>query len=842
VQKNLTGDNLVSLIYLIKMPATASPGSSPSGGGSPGVGSGTRTGAGTPGPADAEVGRGGGDEARRKGLEKEARKKAEKQRFDNKLKEVKEQVKSPEEKDEEGKLLRQAFTEAITTEKGKGANSSVVRDMNETYRRAKKSRDNLDRAGEADKLVASVDALYHQAGFTDYKFGVEIKHEELPEGEDAQKKFKADALRKKLEEEFDGFLDKTIDRMMTPYYERKTKLELATENTLEAVSKENVSRSEVNRAIHSQEAAENSTASVGERTLIKLGRKDRITELDRRRTMRRYAYLEEPFTRLDEMEAQGKKEERDELIEAKVQDYRKHLEEKSPHAAESFDHLRRNREDLVTGLLNTELEINNTRENLKSSVRSGDAERVCEWTAKLKDLELERGAHESKMEVALAGQRRRDSIRKVRESWKELGESFANIKGGKAEAARNLLAAGKEVVNAHTGYAKKWVKKALSPALRKLEQGKQLVGQAFAEMRNGLDDVVEEAVETSTAVYETGVTENLESARAKAERVKSEAKRHKVDVDRWYYKKKHKMKTGGMVRMAKLASTTDAGKKHIELGIGQLIQAPFLDEEQKRRLRRRHGGIESARVLEAHDKELEIREKRANNPDLDTMIDRLANKVVREVAPEEPEAAESEVSPAPEGEVDAGGPVEAGEKREKGEEKSEELKKLEEALAMVQREREAVGKKFYSGEKLTDADRKKYEARHLELGDDEHLLMDGIRAIKGEGAATEKAEVTPTEGEEKEEEGGGAAKVTETESGQPGEGQKKEEGEEDSRVKKLETRIGDLEAELEKLKAAAEEGELSEEEERRKNLLELLLEALKGALVGLLGVVKGDGE
>jgi hypothetical protein len=397
--------------------------------------------------------------------------------------------------DREGVKLYMAYGDSI---KDPEASSFV----GETYKKAQYSLENIDREGEENKLIASLDSLYRQAGVNEgYK--PEIEHEgELPNDE------KQRLMREKIAKDFHDYPELYAENKMGRYVEARAKMIQAEGGVGDLVDKDMAGRAELSAATYQIQQERTGLFNVIEEEAKQIKNEELGKELIES-IKAEYEFDEKP---LDKSFGELEENEQNEMVGASANEYQELYAGSHEKHLDALKFLSdEERQDIFGSAATLDREIQNKRENLKVAMINSPEDAV-RLASELRSLQVEKRLSLSEASIDIAKKRTELS----KEEWKnaagELLSGFIRRKGQK----EGVWGKFKDSLNERVSAKKDEIGKSIGRDVR----------EATLELREGLD----EEAERFRHFYEKVDEKLLSRVRKVTEGASQKFKKYKEDL------------------------------------------------------------------------------------------------------------------------------------------------------------------------------------------------------------------------------------------------------------------------------------------------------------------------
>lgn len=375
--------------------------------------------------------------------------------------------------DKEGAMLFEAYKESVNDSE----RSPVI---TETYENAKYSFDNLDNEGEVNKLVASLDALYKQAGVSEgYK--PEIKYES---DEEKQK-----LLKEAITSDFNNYPELYAESKIESYVDARVRITTAEDKAAGIVEEDLFTRASFRRAVYGVQQARTGLLNVVEEEGRKL-KEEAVVERIKKGIEEGWVYKEE---QLEKDFGDLEKDEQSKLVEESVEYYQARdsslVDERHRETVGNLTDDEKSNIFGKTAGIDRKIKLN--KDNLNEAIRNSP-DQVVKLASEIRSLQVEKEVELAHASISIAEKR----TKSVRESWSE----------SKDELLRKLQKGGPGYVKEGTwgkfkGSLKEWAdsktdeldRKAgsrVTELIAQVDEGVDKVGDKFRGVLNKVDEVV----------------------------------------------------------------------------------------------------------------------------------------------------------------------------------------------------------------------------------------------------------------------------------------------------------------------------------------------------------------
>lgn len=359
-----------------------------------------------------------------------------------------------------------------------------VGDIAITFQKALTSKENLDRPGELNKLLSSLNSLHKQIGGEGYKPEIDISEQlEGVEDEKERTRIRNDAITKAALNDLDNFPSLFAAREIEAYAEAKAKVIEKEEDIRRLVDKDSIDRDEIRLAAYKLAKDRKGLIRVIGKDATRVGnewlgiaiKKDLEEETSQR----------EGFIEL-------KPEDKARLVESAKEGYVQELFAKGEFRygnllADKFDETETN--NAFGSIAEIDNQITSKRENLRAAL-SADPDTLCRLVSEIKELQLQRKAEKSKVRIKIVEKSGED----VEERWKVIREEVGpkivkfGIVGARDSGSR-LLIATREWLASKGNLLKERFKKNIEPTVGRFSD---LISQGKGEVVGVLTTLDEE--------------------------------------------------------------------------------------------------------------------------------------------------------------------------------------------------------------------------------------------------------------------------------------------------------------------------------------------------------------
>ncbi len=515
--------------------------------------------------------------------------------------------------DKFGKDLLDAYKFQLDT----GLNVIGLAAESELYRAAKGSADNIDRPGEANKLLVFLQSLRGQ----DYTPVVEVQPGASNEEKDR-------LLREKLVEDTKNLPDYLAQRYLerTGYIGAAVRVSEAESELDKALQNKDLSRADVRRAAYNLERFQQNrvvvigrnSLEVGKVTIGKSARNEQVADKEAARTTNG----SESFVEFSDRE----ESERTKLLTERREKYRNEIrEEKGDATLALFDKLPENeKQEFVTKLTEVDLRIEDKQKKVERSAGAKDAGEICKYAGEVKRGQVEKRQVGRELNLSLARQRSEDAISKLRGARDELGMSLsAEEDASLREKWANAGNALKEVVDAKVNQGRVWVKEKFGPAVDILSKAKDNLSDTFTKTRNWVDKNITERVKDRFKFVKDTIKSFRKQDKEELDLIKSTSERAKIEAKRTFYEKRHR----AFIKKEKLLSEAAISKRIVKQGLKVELGRLIATKDKREIIARRRSEVKAKGAELIRISNQNIEDKNKKNP----LFERF-NQALREEA------------------------------------------------------------------------------------------------------------------------------------------------------------------------------------------------------------------
>jgi len=427
--------------------------------------------------------------------------------------------------DKEGEQLLNAYKDSIKDpEKSSFAG--------ETYKKAKLSFENIDNAGEINKLTASLDALYRQAGVEE-GYLPKIEHEGDLSEEDKQK-----LMRDRVSEDFQNYPDLYAENKIGRYVDASAKVKEAEGKVAGAVDKDMVSRVGLRKAIYEVQQARTGLYNVIEEEVKQIKGKELGNELVEN-IKSSLKFEEKPLDKgFDELD----KNEKSELFGKSVNEYKSLNSDAHEKHIKAVDNLTDEEKKSTFGKAAAlDREIQNKKINLKEAIIN-DPEKAVELASELRSLQVDKHLRLSEASVAVA--KKRSEISKT--EWKAAaGKVLSGLlrrKGQKEGVWGKFKASTNEWISSKRDEVGQSIGKDVREVTSELREGLDENADELRVFYEKIDEKFLSRVRSATEKASTKFQNYREDLRDSRAKVEADTERRKVIARKTYYRSKHNTK------------------------------------------------------------------------------------------------------------------------------------------------------------------------------------------------------------------------------------------------------------------------------------------------------------
>jgi hypothetical protein len=546
----------------------------------------------------------------------------------DKTREVAQKIKSGDTREKEGVMLFKEFKNALDDPEKPEAIPHVSR----TFQVAKESREKLGEPGEANKLVASLDALHKQAGEEGYKPEVRVEA-------DLSDEEKNRLIEEKIGQDFDNVADFLAERYIEEYAEAKAEFLITEEKTQEVLGKETLSRAEIRRAAYQLERARKGLLRQVEVSARRIGNPE-VGEKVTESLKESWKPVSAEFVSFNQL----KGERREELVGRSTEGYHGQLESSKDKYADLFKEISEEKKrELFTPIAKIDHNIKYLRGELTNSLNFAPVE-LCGLASKIKELQMERRLRVADVRVDLARERLERARVGFPEARGELGIKLVEESGTAKEAGRNLISSIKEFIDSSVGVEAEKAKRHLTPALERISEVKEQALEGVTESLNIVDGAFLEQIRGVVSSSRETINEAKENIRNTIAKITAKKERGRIETVERYYKKAHAIELGFLGNMEKIFSGFRELKVKTPTVLGEVVGGKRVRERAEERRKEIEELLSTD--LKKRIEEIQGRE----NPSLKIFQEDLRRRVklIEEAAEAIREGGE-EVPPKPEG-------------------------------------------------------------------------------------------------------------------------------------------------------------------------------------------------
>src|SRR3989344_1528633 len=473
--------------------------------------------------------------------------------------------------------------------------------------------------GSENKLMIALKAINKQIGREEYK--VRIPEDTPPENS-------REAIRNQMRQDADVAFREATLYLMDDYIDTLVDMQIQREDLVR----------EINKPDASDVSITNATANV--LSLWVLEEKARLIALrDAQRTEQllvglptrttdRPTFQGEAFTPLEDISPS----EKDLIIDQGIVAYTDNVNAKyGENGVKSFNAIdEQTKKLMITRMLEAERRIAHHRELLTKAVAAEDPNNVYGQVIDLRQAEEDRLVASSQIEVLLAGNRRRESFSKVRESWGSLQDAILDniTTSGGAEVkqvAENVARSMREVVRSHVHSAKAVIDQAITPSIQKIETEGDITRASLARVIDQVDQVVADLVGNEVAVTGVGLDQVLENFRVTTARNRALAEKEGLQAEIDRRNKLHSAKIGFYKALPVGKANIAAAFKH---SVASLIGDTSENEATRQKARAAHEATEKKLTDDIREIDQKLRRQLGDNPDFTYLLEFVEGEVI----------------------------------------------------------------------------------------------------------------------------------------------------------------------------------------------------------------------
>lgn len=505
-----------------------------------------------------------------KSLKKAAERGLERQAFEKKCAEAFGAVKSGE--DKEGALLRNLFVEAVeSSDKSLGPTADLLS-------RAWESEKNLQDDAEVKKLHSSLRAIYKTSSLGEYRV-------EIHEAEERDS-----AVRERMTQDLRDLPERLADKFLDSYIDKKAAVLIEEEKTLAVLGQENPSSREIRQSAYRLQRQELRLLAQEDRILTRLNRREGLSELLEARFERRTF---EPVE-FEEFQKRGEEDRRASILQ-RMESFASQLaQEEGEHAVRTYEHIHNDvKVKLIGDLVNSELKIENLRENLRGCVFTGEADTICEMARSLKQAQLEKRVIQTEIKIALARQKTHDYLKNFQETRNELGKKFERLKLEKiAPTFAKLAIASKDYVGSLGDLTKRNVESEITPLLAEIEKAKASLSEFVPKAKELIGSLWEKTGDRLTNWVLESTKNVVDRTEAEAAKLFNSIEVRRINSRRWFYEKRHNLEVEMLKAKTLLGVESLNIKRHAGLLAEEIVTSGRLSVEELHSLRQKHTRID----------------------------------------------------------------------------------------------------------------------------------------------------------------------------------------------------------------------------------------------------------
>jgi len=400
----------------------------------------------------------------------------------------------------------------------------------ETYKKAKKSFENIDNEGEPNKLVASMDALYRQAGLEEgYK--PKIEYEGELSGDEKQR-----LIREKVTEDFQNYPEIYAESKIGRYVEAKARIVMAENKATELVDKDLVRRVDLRVAVFQVQQERTGLFSVVEEETKQI-KKDGLGEEMVEGIKGEWEFVEKPLEKnFSELE-EGVQ---DQLIEQRVDEYKEVNSEADERHVKAVDSLTGEEKKNVFGkIAENRRKIQNKKENLKAAILNSP-ENAFDIISDVRSLQVEQKLKMSEAVVTVAKKRTEISKGEWKDAAGDVLSGYIKGKGQKEGVWKKFKGSTKDWIQSKKDEVGRRIGREVKDTVADLDEGTDRSVDKFRVFYRKIDDKLisrVRKVREKASLKLKGYNENMRDSGA---RVKAEEERKKILIRKTYYRSRHK--------------------------------------------------------------------------------------------------------------------------------------------------------------------------------------------------------------------------------------------------------------------------------------------------------------
>ena len=495
--------------------------------------------------------------------------------------------------DKEGEKLFNAYKDSIKDpEKSSFAG--------ETYRKAQFSHEHIETDGEANKLVASLDALCRQAGIEEgYK--PDIKKEGELSADEIQK-----AIRDKVAEDFQNYPELYAENKIGRYVDASVKVKEVESKAVESVDKDMVSRADLRAAIFQVQQARTGLYSVIEEESKQIKDQELGNELVES-IKSGLTFEDKPLDKgFDELDEQKKGE----LAGESADEYKKlNFDAHEKHIGAVDGLTDEEKMNTFGKAAEIDREIQNKKDNLKEAMINSPDEAV-ELASELRSLQVEKRLRMSEASVAIAKKRSEISKAEWRAAAGSVLTGLIPRKGQKEGVLGKFKDSTSEWISSKKDEIGIRIGKDVKAATSELGEGIDGNFDGLRAFYEKVDDKLLSRVRGATEKVSTKIKNYREDLRDSKAKVEADIERRKIIARKTLFRSKHKTKNYYRESMVTIATGWRSSKETTWLNLigkaGEIVGNEEVSESVKHRrevLKRYESVFAGARVDAIHKSE-----------------------------------------------------------------------------------------------------------------------------------------------------------------------------------------------------------------------------------------------
>lgn len=543
-------------------------------------------------------------------------------------------------KDQQGKMLFEAYTEGIVKKDGSEM-KGVMGNLNRMFNTAWESKEKINDPGEANKLHSTLEQMYKAAHLGEYQV-------QLPP--DTNEADKPRLIREQMEKDLSEFAAKaTTEFLMAEYVDMTAKMEVERDLLGEAVKEDNLSRAKVRghafelqrmakkRAKHTEARLEQVYPQKISRKEKKRGKLNPHVKEFRRLEEARNDFREEAHVPLN------RRTEMSDLVDEATKNFRNELGydqeledkgEKQNYDVQALENMDAGvKRDLSTELAGVDLAIKDKQKQLENAAKTERRDTICKLASELKALKLERKTTITKFKSAIIEQRRVNSGKNLMNSFRELGLAFGTDVDDKKQTTGEAIKQVKENLGEwFKSQSKFGIKGELAKGVEIVAKGVQNVKEFGQRMWKAADNMFGEQVRKIGSAIRVGAQSIRDRFVAHDARETAELQSKRLDKKRKKYEKKHEKDNKNLMKKADKVIDKKHGKWKRRNFLGRtVLWLTRASEEQKKQVREKREEI--ATHVEERKRGVHARIEARKNKYFAQFEDDLIQKAV-EISPE----------------------------------------------------------------------------------------------------------------------------------------------------------------------------------------------------------------